>query len=198
MLYLSHANANASLWQRQSRGRHQYRRRHLLISGTMRSETYINLVIISGHHVTVMTSRDTVVPVLSLPTWDLARQVNRCASSHSQYHVMYCKATDTLNSNAVVLCSIQKSFLWCYATSHQESLFYLMTPIEHINFHINGYWTSSIWSLCHISLKETRCRHIGYSFWSAARDLLYALFHRHNSTYHILWWTSCGPGWNRK
>ena len=28
-----------------------------------------------------------------------------------------------------------------------ESLFYLTTPLEHFNFHIIGYWTSSIWSL---------------------------------------------------
>ena len=28
-----------------------------------------------------------------------------------------------------------------------ESLFYLMTPLEHIDFHIIVYWMSSIWSL---------------------------------------------------
>ena len=45
-----------------------------------------------------------------------------------------------------------------------ESLFCLMTSLEHIDFHIIGYWTSGIWSLWHISLEETRHRHIGYSF----------------------------------
>ena len=38
--------------------------------------------------------------------------------------------------------------------------FYLMMSLEHIDFHIIGYWTS----LCHISLEETRYRQIGYSF----------------------------------
>ena len=33
-----------------------------------------------------------------------------------------------------------------------------------IDFHIIGYWMSNIWSVWHISLEETRCRHIGYSF----------------------------------
>ena len=31
----------------------------------------------------------------------------------------------------------------------KESLFYLTTPLEHINVHIIGYWTSSRWSLWH-------------------------------------------------
>ena len=46
-----------------------------------------------------------------------------------------------------------------------ESLFFLLTLPEHIDFHIIGYWMSSIWSLWQISLEETRCRHIGYAFW---------------------------------
>ena len=28
-----------------------------------------------------------------------------------------------------------------------ESLFYLMIPLEHVDFHIIGYWMSSLWSL---------------------------------------------------
>ena len=28
-----------------------------------------------------------------------------------------------------------------------ESLFYIVMPLERIDFHITGYWTSSIWSL---------------------------------------------------
>ena len=38
--------------------------------------------------------------------------------------------------------------------------------------------------------KETRCRHIGYSFRLIARVLLYAPSHRHDSTYHGLCYTS--------
>ena len=33
----------------------------------------------------------------------------------------------------------------------EESLFYLTMPLEHIDFHIIGYWTSNIWSLWHFS-----------------------------------------------
>ena len=40
--------------------------------------------------------------------------------------------------------------------------------------------------------KETRCRHIGYSFRLAARVLLYAPSHRQDSTYHGLCYTSRG------
>ena len=40
--------------------------------------------------------------------------------------------------------------------------------------------------------KETRCRHIGYSFRLAARVLLYAPSHRQDSTYHGLYYTSRG------
>ena len=40
--------------------------------------------------------------------------------------------------------------------------------------------------------KETRCRHIGYSFWLTARVLLYAPSHRQDSTYHSFCYTSRG------
>ena len=40
--------------------------------------------------------------------------------------------------------------------------------------------------------KETRCRHIGYSFQLTARVLLYAPSHRQDSTYYGLCYTSSG------
>ena len=40
--------------------------------------------------------------------------------------------------------------------------------------------------------KETRCRHIGYSYRLAARVLLYAPSHRQDNTYHGLSYTSRG------
>ena len=40
--------------------------------------------------------------------------------------------------------------------------------------------------------KETRCRHMGYSFRLAARVLLYASPHRQDNTYHVLYYTSRG------
>ena len=43
-----------------------------------------------------------------------------------------------------------------------------------------------------IARKETRCRHIGYSFWLPARVLLYAPTHRQDSRYHGLCYTSRG------
>ena len=43
-----------------------------------------------------------------------------------------------------------------------------------------------------IAREETRCCHIGYFFWLAARVLLYAPSHRKDNTYHSLWYTSHG------
>ena len=40
--------------------------------------------------------------------------------------------------------------------------------------------------------EETRCCHMGYYFWLAARVLLYIPSHRQNSTYHDLCYTSRG------
>ena len=40
--------------------------------------------------------------------------------------------------------------------------------------------------------KETRCRHIGYSYRLTARVLLYAQSHRQDNTYHGLCYTSRG------
>ena len=40
--------------------------------------------------------------------------------------------------------------------------------------------------------KETRCRHVGYSFRLTARVLLYAPSHRQDNTYHGLCYTSRG------
>ena len=47
-----------------------------------------------------------------------------------------------------------------------------------------------------IAREETRCCHMGYSFWLAARVILYAPSHRQDSTYHSLCYTSSGtqPG----
>ena len=69
-------------------------------------------------------------------------------------------------------------------------MFYLTTHSTHF---INGYMVSDIWlRTILIVRKETRCRHIGYSFRLAARVLLYAPSHREDSTYHDLCYTSCG------
>ena len=67
-------------------------------------------------------------------------------------------------------------------------MFYLTTHSTHF---IYGYMVSDIWlRTILIVRKETRCRHIGYSFRLTARVLLYAPSHRQDSTYHGLCYTS--------
>ena len=69
-------------------------------------------------------------------------------------------------------------------------MFYLTTHSTHF---IYGYMAPVIWlRTILIVRKETRCRHIGYSFRLAARVLLYAPSHRQDSTYHGLCYTSRG------
>ena len=56
-----------------------------------------------------------------------------------------------------------------------------------------GYMASDIWlRTILIVRKETRCRHIGYSYRLTARVLLYAPSHRQDNTYHGLCYTSRG------
>ena len=72
----------------------------------------------------------------------------------------------------------------------KREMFYLTTHSTHF---IYGYMASDIWlRTILIVRKETRCRHIGYSFRLAARVLLYARSHRQDSTYHGLCYTSRG------
>ena len=69
-------------------------------------------------------------------------------------------------------------------------MFYLTMHSTHF---IYGYMASDIWlRTILIVRKETCCRHIGYSFLSAARVLLYTPSHRQDDTYHGLCYTSRG------
>ena len=69
-------------------------------------------------------------------------------------------------------------------------MFYLTTHSTHF---IYGYMASDIWlRTILIVRKETRCRHIGYSYRLTARVLLYAPSHRQDKTYHGLCYTSRG------
>ena len=79
----------------------------------------------------------------------------------------------------------------------EREMFYLTTHSTHF---IYGYMASDIWlRTILIVRKETRCRHIGYSYRLAARVLLYAPSHRQDNTYHGLCYTSRGAlGWNEK
>ena len=63
----------------------------------------------------------------------------------------------------------------------------------HSTHFIYGYMASDIWlRTILIVRKETRCRHIGYSYRLTARVLLYAPSHRQGNTYHGLCYTSRG------
>ena len=69
-------------------------------------------------------------------------------------------------------------------------MFYLTTHSTHF---IYGYMASDIWlRTILIVRKETRCRHIGYSYRLTARVLLFAPSHRQDNTYHGLCYTSRG------
>ena len=75
-------------------------------------------------------------------------------------------------------------------TEREREMFYLTTHSTHF---IYGYMASDIWlRTILIVRKETRCRHMGYSFRLTARVLLYAPSHRQDSTYHGLCYTSRG------
>ena len=72
----------------------------------------------------------------------------------------------------------------------EREMFYLTTHSTHF---IYGYMSSDIWlRTIRIVRKETRCRHIGYSYRLTARVLLYAPSHRQDNTYHGFCYTSRG------
>ena len=69
-------------------------------------------------------------------------------------------------------------------------MFYLTTHSTHF---IYSYMASDIWlRTILIVRKETRCRHIGYSYRLTARVLLYAPSQRQDNTYHGVCYTSRG------
>ena len=70
----------------------------------------------------------------------------------------------------------------------RKEMFYLTTHSTHF---IYSYMASDIWLRTILIVREeTSCLHIGYSFRSAARVLLYASSHRQDCTYHGLCYTS--------
>ena len=99
--------------------------------------------------------------------------VSRVIASLSQSHhhdiisvrafVLHCLEYVIMVSRSWVTALVSYHHNICVTTS--ESLFDWTMPLEHIDFHIISYWTSNIWLLWHISLEETCCLHIGYSFW---------------------------------
>ena len=85
---------------------------------------------------------------------------------------------------------LQIQFTFFMLCEREREMFYLTTHSTHF---IYGYMASDIWlRTILIVRKETRCRHIGYSYRLAARVLLYAPSHRQDNTYHGLCYTSRG------
>ena len=75
----------------------------------------------------------------------------------------------------------------------KKILFYLMTPLEHIDLYYHRLLDVKHMFIFDIVLEETRCRHIGYSFSIGSKGFfLYAPSHRQDITYHGLCYTSCG------
>ena len=86
--------------------------------------------------------------------------------------------------------NVTSSLVVCTRRSREREMFYLTTHSTHF---IYGYMASDIWlRTILIVRKETRCRHIGYSYRLTARVLLYAPSHRQDNTYHGLCYTSRG------
>ena len=80
--------------------------------------------------------------------------------------------------------------LYTSVIERQREMFYLTTHSTHF---IYGYMASDIWlRTILIVRKETRCRHIGYSYRLTERVLLYAPSHRQDNKYHDLCYTSRG------
>ena len=114
---------------------------------------------------------------------------------------MHCVIDRTLGDNVItevpaelaLLTSVR--FLWVVVVVYnhlerEREMLYLTTHSTHF---IYGYMASDIWlRTILIVTKETRCRHIGYSYRLTARVLLYAPSHRQDNTYLGFCYTSRG------
>ena len=88
-----------------------------------------------------------------------------------------------ISSKGSFICTIPQTCLY-------NTLFHLTTHSTHL---IYGCMASDIWlRTILIVRKETRCRHMGYSYRLTARVILYAPSHRQHNTYHGLCYTSRG------
>ena len=110
-----------------------------------------------------------------------------CGMMHiKEYSVLIRKSSPCCSSGFPHLLS-EWFFTIC---TREREIFYLTTHSTHF---IYGYMASDIWlRTILIVRKETRCRHIGYSYRLTARVLLYAPSHRQDNTYHSLCYTSRG------
>ena len=91
----------------------------------------------------------------------------------------------------LIICLHVSTLTHSHTHSYRErEIVYLTTHSTHF---IYGYMASDIWlRTILIMRKETRCRHLGYSYRLIARVLLYAPSHRQDNTYYGLFYTSRG------
>ena len=138
------------------------------------------------------------------PPWRIDPMTHRTMSKRS-YHGATCRSSlhtiKIWNTSAIILVSDQSYLCRDLSGRHtspcsksklerERQMFYLTTHSTHF---IYGYMASDIWlRTILIVRKETRCRHIGYSYQLTARVLLYAPSHRQDNTYHGLCYTSRG------
>ena len=120
--------------------------------------------------------------LLTTPISGKYSSVSSPVMSHSSpatlKRILYVFFNDTLNTFLLV------------TKIREREMFYLTTHSTHF---IYGYMASDIWlRTILIVRKETRCRHIGYSYRLTARVLLYAPSYRQDNTYHGLCYTSRG------
>ena len=116
------------------------------------------------------------------------------AHAHTHKHICILKfkttSNDIHNSNSKYKNSKTTRKKTKKKNMREREMFYLTTHSTHL---IYGYMASDIWlRTILIVRKETRCRHIGYSYQFTARVLLYAPSHRQDNTYHGLCCTSRG------
>ena len=131
-----------------------------------------------------------VIPVVE----DLAATRNSNSLDYNLYsrcpHTLHPTPTSARLAAWYKHCSFLARIIPREQQERESEMFYLTTHSTHF---IYGYMASDIWlRTILIVRKETRCRHIGYSYRLTARVLLYALSHRQDNTYHSLCYTSRG------
>ena len=113
----------------------------------------------------------------------------RCCVSCWRRCTSWTWATNKQENIGLIFWLLQAGYI-THCNERRNEMFYLTTHSSHF---IYGYMASDIWlRTILIVRKETRCRHIGYSFWLTARVLLYAPSDRQDSTYHGLCYHSRG------
>ena len=137
-------------------------------------------------HKLVSTSKHKLHKLVSTSYTSWCLQVNTSYTSYTSW----CLQVNTSYTSYTSWClQVNTSYTSWYLERERE-MFYLTTHSTHF---IYGYMASDILlRTILIVRKETRCRHIGYSFRLTARVLLYAPSHRQDNTYHSLCYTSRG------